>query len=245
MQHIDGLSLQCRGFEREYHKEYQEFVAFVNENLKLNRENLEYTGEYVYTCIALLYAFSRTSASLKTDIENLLAHYENIAAEPAPASEPKINSKEWFYTTTSHDEEHGINHQTSYADQPAMQEEHIDKKKPEIITANNSTPLVIEEPTHGKKSKLIIKSVDDIIAIMCALKETKGIYTDDDGTEPTSKQLAEIIYTSFKVKKEKGEGFYPFDTLERYFGLKNDESSKSSKFEKRKKEFLKALQSGK
>ncbi len=118
----------------------------------------------------------------------------------------------------------------------------IIKEEPALIIANNSSQLVKEAAT-AKEPELIITSVDDIIAIMCALRERKIIITGENEIEqPTSKQLAEIIFNNFKVKKDKGEGFFPFDTLERYFGLKNDEVSKGSKFQKRKKEFLKALE---
>ena len=248
LQHIDRLALQCRGFEREHHKEYQEFVAFVNENLKLNRKGFKYTGDYIYSCLTLLHAFSRKSTALKTDIDNLLAQYENIlveSVEPAPINN-NSNTKSivWPYTTTFFDEQQHIKYQAFHTDQSAMLEEHIDKKKPTVTTANSNTPAVTEEPMPGKEHKLTIPSLDNIMAYLCALKETKWIVTDDE-TEPTSKQLAELIYTNFKVKKKKGEGFYPFDTIERYFGINNDEASKNSKFEKLKKEFLKALQSGK
>jgi hypothetical protein len=248
-------SFDCASLKKDREKYYEHMLLTLRYTLQGFGDVC--ANEYGYLCLVIFHIFQREAAKFKQTIEELLEVFE------PPTSKVKI-------ITTKRDRRITFEKILGQYDTHVAFEEYLTKRNPEraleqimmgldihaeIIkienptsesntTASNADILVTEQIPIAKEPDLVIMNVDDIIAIMCALRELKIVISSDgENKPPTNKQLAEIIFAKFKVKKKKGEGFFTLQTLEKYFKQVNDEASKYSRFEKRKKEILKALQS--
>ena len=226
LEHINELEGYAKNFNRNNFDQHADFSVFIAENLHLTNDHITNQGEYTYLCVVLLTLFHIKAGELKSDLEDLIAEYEEKAAG-------HTGHLENYYTSASYD-----NFDITYQ---VVDSSEINSSEKEESTIDEI--LDILKNRQKKREKLLWENADLLFALFMVLVDLKIIISADGKTRPDNIHLAEIIHDNFNVKVNKGKGFFTLQSLEKYFSRTNTEHKKYSNKEKYIKEISKALQS--
>jgi hypothetical protein len=162
--HLEEIATECKAFNRNRFNKPEKYIEFVTNKLKLSDQCKAVSGEYIYFCLTLLHIFPNRVEMLKSELEDLLAYYENkLTINESGESQGQ------FISTISSQKQIEISYQI------LVPEESVSEKKTFI---KNETPIDFDNQ-QNKRGKIIWKDADLLFAIYFVLLDLKIIVMPD------------------------------------------------------------------